>query len=520
MRCAGNQRHHHAGARRHRRGGHPLHRLLLHVAGVLAGTRVAADRRDSVAARRARLDPRGQRGRAAHRLPRGADRCSPTSSPAAGYRCGLVGKWHLGASDVPRPGYVKWFAHQSGMSPYYDAPMVDETAPVTVAALPHRRARPTMRSRSCATRRRAPSRSGSASTTRPRTIRGSTRIRSEFTDLYADCAFAVLPAAKPPHPWIGARQSGDRRGLPSSAREPHRLLRGDDRDGRRASGACCARSTRWASRSSTLVIFMSDNGMNCGHHGIWGKGNGTRPQNMYDTSVKVPCLIAQPGRIAPGGLRRPAVRPTTCFRRCSTISASHDAAGAAAPGPQLPRAARRERAARTIATSSSTTSTGRCAWCARASGNTCIAIPDGPHELYDLARDPDERTNLVDAIRNAPTTVDAACGARLDAWFARYRRPGPRRRAQARHRVRPARSDSRRGRRQRRLPRRPDRAAGRRGAAGVNDRAPRDPPARRPHAALTPLVPAAARSAGSALQQVGDDRLVAGRAPTSSAPAP
>src|SRR5690242_16988317 len=51
---------------------------------------------------------------------------------------------------------------------------------------------------------------------------------------------------------------------------------------------------------STLVLFMSDNGMNCGHHGIWGKGNGTRPQNMYDTSVKVPCIVSQRGRIAPG----------------------------------------------------------------------------------------------------------------------------------------------------------------------------------------------------------------------------
>ncbi|MDQ6620355.1 MAG: sulfatase-like hydrolase/transferase [Pseudomonadota bacterium] len=30
------------------------------------------------------------------------------------YRCALVGKWHLGASDVPRSSFVEWFGHQSG----------------------------------------------------------------------------------------------------------------------------------------------------------------------------------------------------------------------------------------------------------------------------------------------------------------------------------------------------------------------------------------------------------------------
>ena len=30
-------------------------------------------------------------------------------------------------------------------------------------------------------------------------------------------------------------------------------------------------------REDTLVIFTSDNGMNMGHHGIYGKGNGTFP---------------------------------------------------------------------------------------------------------------------------------------------------------------------------------------------------------------------------------------------------
>ena len=51
---------------------------------------------------------------------------------------------------------------------------------------------------------------------------------------------------------------------------------------------------------NTLVIFTADNGMNMGHHGIWGKGNGTYPPNMFDTAVKIPTLISRPGYIPQG----------------------------------------------------------------------------------------------------------------------------------------------------------------------------------------------------------------------------
>src|SRR5699024_7898908 len=56
-------------------------------------------------------------------------------------------------------------------------------------------------------------------------------------------------------------------------------------------------------RENTLVIFTSDNGFSCGQHGIWGKGNGTFPQSMYQESVTVPFLISQPGRIPAGQVR-------------------------------------------------------------------------------------------------------------------------------------------------------------------------------------------------------------------------
>ena len=52
----------------------------------------------------------------------------------------------------------------------------------------------------------------------------------------------------------------------------------------------------------TVVVFTSDNGFNCGHHGIWGKGNGTLPFNMYESSVKVPFIVRYPQWVPPGTL--------------------------------------------------------------------------------------------------------------------------------------------------------------------------------------------------------------------------
>lgn len=59
---------------------------------------------------------------------------------------------------------------------------------------------------------------------------------------------------------------------------------------------------------NTLVIFTGDNGYNIGQHGLWHKGNGrllatgrTRP-NIFDTSSMVPLVVRWPGHVAAGSV--------------------------------------------------------------------------------------------------------------------------------------------------------------------------------------------------------------------------
>ncbi|MEP7062516.1 MAG: sulfatase-like hydrolase/transferase [Betaproteobacteria bacterium] len=333
---------------------------------------------------------------------------------AAGYRCALIGKWHLGASDAPRPGYVRWFAHQSGMSVYYDAPMCDESrlcnAPGYLTDVLTREAVQFIGNEA--------SRDEpfwlSLNYTAPHYPWIDSHPR-EFTDFYAECEFASCPQ-EAPHPDSAT-------GNPATD-EGHARPR-DSLTGYFAAmtamdagiGKVLAKLDNAGLRECTLVIFMSDNGMNCGHHGIWGKGNGTRPQNMYDTSVMVPCLMSQPGRIDAG-------------RVSDALLSAYDVLPTLLDYAGLPVEIAPRQPGRSFAPLLAGGSTladadvvvfdeyGPVRMVRTRDWKYVHRYPDGPHELYDLAHDAGERHNVV--AHAASADMLATLRARLDAWFARH----------------------------------------------------------------------------------------------------
>lgn len=78
----------------------------------------------------------------------------------------------------------------------------------------------------------------------------------------------------------------------------------------------------------TLVIYTSDHGLNLGHHGFWGKGNGTRPLNMYEESIRIPLILSHAGNDLFRGVRR-----SEYVTHCDTFRTVLDWAGTETPSP-------------------------------------------------------------------------------------------------------------------------------------------------------------------------------------------
>ncbi len=183
----------------------------------------------------------------------------------------------------------------------------------------------------------------------------------------------------------------------------------------------------------TIVVFTSDQGYNMGHNGIWHKGNGwwiTRDQrdpcgiypgrdrpNLYDNSIRVPCMVRWPGRVEPGTVVKHPVSSLDWFPTLRDAAGIPAQSGPTTRGlslqPLLEGHHGQSRDARVFAQHDRLR-------CCRTPGWKFIlnAIPGQPDELYNLVEDPDEHHNRIgECGLSAVAEVHAKLKTELFEWM-------------------------------------------------------------------------------------------------------
>jgi arylsulfatase A-like enzyme len=138
---------------------------------------------------------------------------------------------------------------------------------------------------------------------------------------------------------------------------------------------------------------------------------------MYDTSIKVPCIASQPGRIPAGRVSDTLLSGYDVFPTLLDYLGVAHAAGHGKPGRSF-RHILEDGAPLADEPVVVYDEYGPVRMIRTSQWKYVHRYPDGPHELFDLAADPGERRNRVDDPAATPT-VDAL-RRRLERWFSLY----------------------------------------------------------------------------------------------------
>lgn len=339
-----------------------------------------------------------------------------------GYQCALSGKWHLGDSLVAQHGFDHWITLGKGGCSYYYPDVVRDgqitieegryvTELITDQAL-------TMLDEMKA---KAPNQPFYLSVhyTAPHSPWEAEQHPSKWIDYYDSCDFESIPD-RPDHPDMTT-------GPVYGTAKRHQNLRGyfaaisamDEQIGRLLDYL-----QEHGLREETVVIFTADNGMSMGHHGIWGKGNGTYPMNMYDSAVKVPFIISYPMQLPSGRLEHQLLSAYDLFPTILELAGIVEE-----EGPE-----KKWRPGRSFWQTLQKTETesermvvvydeyGPVRMIRNREWKYIHRYPYGKHELYDLVNDPDENINLIEVEDYKTKVVELRC--QMESWFEQYRRAG------------------------------------------------------------------------------------------------
>ncbi|SFZ83071.1 Arylsulfatase A [Devosia enhydra] len=214
-----------------------------------------------------------------------------TRLAAEGYDCAFIGKWHVGRDAEPQPGFSHWFAlsgeypiHHDGDNGFSrNGEILRETGNLTtiltretLAWLDARdRARPFFLF------------VGLYATHSPFNAQPE-----KLVSRYRGSNFTRLDAGNPLPGLVNPESPGPSAEAQAEARAQYcAAVTHIDQ----SVGAVLDRLAGQGVLEDTLVVYTADHGLCLGQHGVWGKGNASRPQNMLDPSIRIPLLMAGPG---------------------------------------------------------------------------------------------------------------------------------------------------------------------------------------------------------------------------------
>lgn len=329
-----------------------------------------------------------------------------------GYTCALAGKWHLGDAAHPQHGFTYWETMAMGGDNYY-YPVVLQgetfdmlrdtyiTGYITEKAFTFLRGRDTARPFYL-----------SVHYTAPHAPWERSQHPEEFYDLYRDCPFTETPDV-PPHKWGASYSREDRR---KRLQGYYAAVTAMDSDIGKLMDYLKAEGL-W---KDTIFIFTADNGMSMGHHGIFGKGNGTFPMNLYDTAVKVPMIISYPAGIpgysvARGLYSHYDLMPTIAGLMGET------------PDPDCPGRSFQEIFQGKMPDGRDAVVVydeyGPARMIRTLEYKYIRRYPYGENEFYDLKSDPGEEVNLAESPDPAVQEKIAVLRDQMEQWFLHYSDP-------------------------------------------------------------------------------------------------
>lgn len=332
-----------------------------------------------------------------------------------GYNCALSGKWHLGDSIHPQHGFTYWYTIGKGGCSYMD-PDIAENEKISfpkeyVTDLITRKA---IEFAGILAKKKAPFYL-SVHYTAPHAPWDKENHPKKYLDEYTNCDYSKYFPLKKEHenatPWSKARfhdsdLNANFRGYEAS------ITAMDEGIGRIIDFL-----KKEGVYENTIIMFTSDNGFNMGHHGFFGKGNGTYPMNMYEESIRVPFILSY------SKLAKKNITFQNIYSQYDIFPSILDMADIKTfpknnqPGKsffQETLCGREDKEREAVVFDEY----GTVRMIRKDMYKYVHRYPTGPHELYHLEKDPEEEHNLYDLEEYEQKVCELR--RNLGEWFLKY----------------------------------------------------------------------------------------------------